>query len=126
MLGMEPSASTREVALKAKGIGMGRSYTYLIDPLVAKSLKNEEGFKDPQQLSEWVIKEMGVPDALPERFNVIVVGGETNPFWVATDFSHFQTILIDTWIPKTGIKKDARPLRMPRPVTCSDGTCGIL
>ena len=48
-----------------------------------------------------------------------------NPFWVATDFSYFQTVSIDEWIPKAGVKKDLKPLRMPEPVTCKDGSCGI-
>jgi hypothetical protein len=123
MLGMAPSKTTREVALQVKGRGM--SFTYLIDPLVAKSLKNEEGFDDPSKLSEWVVEEMNPPFKRPEMVNFIVVGGEMNPFWVATDFSYLQTVPIDPWIPKAGIKKDARPLRMPVPVTCADGTCGI-
>jgi hypothetical protein len=45
--------------------------------------------------------------------------------WVTTDFSYFQTVSIDEWIPKAGIKHDKKPLRMPVPVTCADGTCGI-
>ena len=141
-LGMAPSKTTREAALRARGIGMGMAFTYLIDPLVAKSLK-EEGYDDPSRLSEWILDEIissfkppepaGRPEPArrpefarrPEMVNFIVVGGEMNPFWVATDFSHFQTVVIDPWIPKTGIKKDARPLRMPEPVTCKDGSCGI-
>ncbi len=124
MLGMAPSPTTREVALKARGIGMGMSFTYLVDPLVAKSLK-EEGYDDPSGLSEWILDEINPPFRRPEMVNFIVVGGEMNPFWVATDFSHFQTMVIEPWIPKAGIRKDAKPLRMPEPVTCKDGSCGI-
>ena len=125
MLGMAPSETTREVALKARGIGMGMSFTYLIDPLVAKSLKNVEGYDDPSKLSEWILDELNPPMRRPEMVNFIVVGGEMNPFWVATDFSYFQTSVIDPWIPKTGIKKDDRPLRMPEPVACIESSCGI-
>jgi hypothetical protein len=57
--------------------------------------------------------------------NFIVVGGEMNPMWVTTDFSYFQSVVIDPWIPKAGIKKDARPLRMPVALVCKDGSCGI-
>ncbi|MBN2238225.1 MAG: hypothetical protein JW712_00495 [Dehalococcoidales bacterium] len=124
MLGMAPSATTREVALQIKGTGMGMSYTYLVDPLVARNLK-EEGYDDPAKMSEWVADQMNMPEKRPDAINFIVVGGEMNPFWVATDFSHFQTVSIDEWIPKAGIKKDARPLRMPVPVMCKDGSCGI-
>jgi hypothetical protein len=28
-------------------------------------------------------------------------------------------------MPKGGIRRDAKPLRMPAPVTYKDGTCGI-
>lgn len=125
MLGMAPSKTTREVALRAKGIGMGMSFTYLIDPLVAKSLKNEEGYDDPLKLSEWILDEINPRFKRPEMVNFIVVGGEMNPFWVATDFSYFQTTVIDPWIPKAGIKKDAKPFRMPEAVACKDGSCGI-
>ena len=123
MLGMAPSATTREVALQVKG--MGRSFTYLIDPLVARNLRYDERFDDPARLSDWVVKEMDLDPMRPDPVNFIVVGGEMNPFWVATDFSYFQTVSIDEWIPKAGIKKDARPLRMPEPVACKDGSCGI-
>ncbi len=123
MLGMAPTKTTREVALQVKG--MGRSYTYLIDPLVAKNLKDHEGFDDPAKLNAWVADEMKTPLRGPEAINFIVVGGEVNPFWVATDFNYMQTVPIDPWIPAAGIKKDAKPIRMPAPVTCKDGTCGL-
>jgi len=123
MLGMRPSETTREVALQVKGMGM--SFTYLIDPLVAKSLKYDEGFEDPAKLSDWVIEQLNPPMRRPDMVNFIVVGGEMNPFWVATDFSYFQSVSIDEWIPKAGITKDAKPLRMPEPVMCKDDSCGI-
>ena len=123
-LGTAPSKTTREVAIQVKGIGRGRSFTYLIDPLVVKSLE-KEGYDDPSKLSEWILDEINPPVRRPDSVNFIVVGGEMNPFWVATDFSYFQTTVIDPWIPKTGIKKDDRPLRMPEPVACTDGSCGI-
>jgi hypothetical protein len=124
MLGMRPSETTREVALQVKGMGM--SFTYLIDPLVARSLKYDEEFEDPDELSDWVLEQMNPPMRRPDMINFIVVGGEMNPFWVATDFSYFQTVSVDEWIPKGGVKKDPKPLRMPEPVTCKDGSCGIL
>jgi hypothetical protein len=48
-----------------------------------------------------------------------------NPLWLCTDFSYFQTVVIDPWIPRAGIKKDAKPWRMPVAVACKDGSCGI-
>jgi hypothetical protein len=127
MLGMAPSPTTREVALQAKGMaGMRMSYTYLIDPLVAKNLKYNEGFDDPASLSDWVVEEMDMPFKRPDAVNFIVVGGEVNPFWVATDFSYFQTVSIDEWIPKAGIKHDKKLLRMPEPIASKDDSCGIV
>ena len=102
----------------------GGAFTFVIDPLVAKSLK-EEGYDDPLKLSEWLLDEMNPRFKRPEMMNFVVVGGEMNPMWVVTDFSHFQTVVIDPWIPKAGIKKDAKPLRMPEAVMCKDGSCGI-
>ncbi len=63
------------------------------------------------------------PGDLGENF--LVAGGETNPMWVTTDFSYLQSVVIDPWIPKVGIKKDTKPLRMPAAVACADGSCGI-
>lgn len=111
-----------------KGISLGPfagSYTFVMDPLVAKRLKNEEGYDDPMELSKWLVEKMDLPSMRPEGVNFVVVGGEMNPMWLITDFSYFQTVAIAPWIPKSGIRKDERPLRMPEAVSCSDGSCGI-
>jgi hypothetical protein len=65
------------------------------------------------------------PRRSPDDLNILVVGGETNPMWITTDFTYTRSASIDQWRPKSGIRRDARPLRMPAPVTCKDGTCGI-
>ena len=65
------------------------------------------------------------PRRSPENINILVVGGETNPMWITTDFTYTRSASIDKWRPKCGIRRDARPLRMPVPVTCKDGLCGI-
>jgi len=65
------------------------------------------------------------PRRSPDDVNILVVGGETNPMWITTDFSYTQSVSIDKWTPKGGVRRDAKPLRMPAPVTCKDGTCGI-
>jgi hypothetical protein len=111
---------------KMKGGGpFAGSYTFLVDPLVAKNLRNDEGFDDPMKLSEWLVARTGNPRQGPEMVNFVVVGGETNPFWVVTDFNHFQTVPVGPWVPKSGIKKDERPLRMPSATPCADGSCGL-
>jgi len=122
MRGLGPA---RHMLEAAKGMGFrSGSFTFLIDPLAAKSLKNE-GYDDPRKLSEWITKEMNSGFMRPERVNFIVLGGETNPMFATTDFFYNRTVAIDPWIPKAGIKKDARPLRMPVAVACEDGSCGI-
>jgi hypothetical protein len=65
------------------------------------------------------------PRSSGESINIVVVGGETNPMWITTDFIHTRSVSVDHWRPKCGIRRDAQPLRMPAPVTCKDGTCGI-
>ena len=77
------------------------------------------------KLNEWLVDELNLRFRRPEMINFIVVGGEMNPMWVVTDFSHFPTVSIDEWIPKVGVKKDTKPLRMPEAVVCKDGSCGI-
>jgi hypothetical protein len=102
----------------------GGAFTFVIDPLVAKALK-AEGYADPGKLSEYMVDKLNFRMKRPEMVNFIVVGGEMNPMWITTDFSCFQTVKIDPWIPKAGIKKDAKPLRMPVAPVCKDGSCGI-
>jgi len=102
----------------------GGTFTFIMDPLVAKALK-AEGYPDPKKLSEHMVNTLNFPMRRPDMVNFIVVGGEMNPMWVTTDFFYLQTVRIDPWIPKAGVKKDARPLRMPEPVMCKDGSCGI-
>jgi hypothetical protein len=121
-MGIGPARRMQDVA---KGMSpFGGSFTFVIDPLVAKNLKND-GYDDPAKLSEWLLNEMNPRFRRPDMINFIVVGGEMNPMWVATDFAYFQTVAIDPWVPRTGIKKDAKPLRMPEAVMCKDGSCGI-
>ncbi len=48
----------------------------------------------------------------PEFINTVVVGGETNPLWLTTDFFYTQTVSIDKWRPKSGIyQEDATAAR---------------
>ncbi len=65
------------------------------------------------------------PRRSADDINFIVVGGETNPMWITTDFAYTQSVSIDNWRPKAGLRRDPKPLRMPAPVTCRDGMCGI-
>lgn len=99
------------------------SFTFVLDPLVAKNLK-DEGYTEAGQISAWLAEQMGEP-MIPERIHFIVVGGESNPLYVTTDFIYSKTCQIDKWIPKDGIRHDAVPIRMPTGRTCSDGSCGI-
>ncbi len=122
-LGMGPSQRMAEVM---KGIlSIAASCTFVIDPLAAKSLKEEQGFKSKNDLRKYLAGQANLPFLRPENINFVVVGGEWNPMWITTDFIHTQTVSIDKWIPKNGIRRDARPLRMPVAVTCADGSCGL-
>ena len=122
-MNLGPAKRMAEV-IKSIGGPFAGAFTFILDPLAAKGLKNE-GFDNPTKLSEYLLNELNPPFKRPEMYNFIVVGGEMNPMWVTTDFSYFQTVSIDPWIPKAGIKKDAKPLRMPVAVACKDGSCGI-
>jgi len=110
------------------GLGFGNA-TFILDPLVARNLE-KEGFKTKEQLGEFLaneaktIRKVGPPvDA--SRINFIVVGGEWNPVFMTADFVYVQTELIDKWIPKSGIRKDEHPIRMPAQMNCADGVCGL-
>jgi hypothetical protein len=123
-MGLGPAKRMLEV-MKSIGGPFGGAFTFVLDPLAAKNLK-KEGWDDPAKLSEWLVNELNPRFKRPEMINFIVAGGETNPMWVTTDFSYFQTVVVDPWIPRAGIRKDAKPLRMPVPVMCKDGSCGVV
>ena len=103
--------------------------TFILDPLTAKNLKEMEGFKTKEEFRQWLLDRIKKPAGpFPMRamaINLVVVGGEWNPMFTTMDFTYTQTVSIDKWIPKKGICFDAKPIRMPAPVTCKDGTCGI-
>jgi hypothetical protein len=116
------------MAAVVKGLGLGGA-TFIVDPLAAKSLKNE-GFDTKQKLAAY-LAENGKGDTPRMRpltadgINFVVVGGEWNPFWMTTDFHYVRTLSVDRWIPQNGIRKDPKPLRMPDPMNCRDGACGL-
>jgi hypothetical protein len=102
--------------------------TFVMDPLVAKNLKEQEGFETKEDFRLWLmdnLKKPAGPFMRPPTINLVVVGGEWNPMFTTTDFVYTQTVSIDNWIPKSGIRMDEKPIRMPSPVTCKDGTCGL-
>ncbi len=110
--------------------------TLLLEPLVARTLKEREGFETKEQLSRWFHENALMPaglywdyqivinyiepqarkgvepyatwlrlpeDALiprfpdPEGISVVVVGGETNAYWFAGDFSYLTSVSVDEW-----------------------------
>jgi len=114
----------------------GAGAVILMDPLVAKNLREVERFEKKEKLSEWLYQntlmtagdfwnsglvgsftlpqaQQGVEpfaswlklpkDSLIPRFlsakeiNIIVVGGETFPFWQAGDFRYETSAFVDTW-----------------------------
>jgi hypothetical protein len=105
---------------RIKTFGMMGACTFVVDPLAAKSLK-DEGWNDPGKLSEHLAQKLGTPFARPEGINFVVVGGETNPIWQTTDYVHYETASVDKWVPEGGIKLDEEPLRMPPVHECKDG-----
>jgi hypothetical protein len=102
---------------------------FVLDPLTARNLKEQEGFKTKQEFRQWLLERIKKPQGpfakMPVRIELVVVGGEWNPMFTTTDFVYTQTVSIDKWIPKKGIRFDEKPIRMPSPVTCKDGTCGL-
>ncbi|HEY96025.1 MAG TPA: hypothetical protein G4O15_13925 [Dehalococcoidia bacterium] len=110
--------------------GVGGS-TFVLDPLVARSLKDEESFETKRQLAEYLVKEAKSINPGSRRpfetshINFIVLGGEWNPIFMTADFTYIQTESVDRWIPASGIRKDEIPIRMPVQLNCMDGTCEI-
>jgi hypothetical protein len=98
------------------------TYTFVVDPLAVKALK-AEGWDDPDKLSRHLAEKSNSPFLKPEGINFVVVGGETNPIFHATDYVYYKTASVDKWTPKAGIKLDKKPLRMPAYHECEDGLC---
>ncbi len=98
------------------------TYTFVVDPLAAKSMKSE-GWDDPDKLGKWLAEKSGSPFLRPEGIHFIVVGGETNPIFQTTDYVYYKTASVDKWMPKGGIKLDEKPLRMPAYRECEDELC---
>jgi hypothetical protein len=104
--------------------------TFVLDPLTAKHLKELEGFNTKEDFRQWLLARIKKPEEafrlrLPVAINLVVVGGEWNPMFTTTDFVYTQTMSVDKWIPENGIRYDEKPIRMPSPVTCKDGSCGL-
>jgi hypothetical protein len=100
------------------GLGFGGA-TFILDPLVAKSLKMD-GFENKQQLADFIAKEAkpapgpgGYRPRSPAGINFAVIGGEWNPVFMTADFTYLQTESIDRWIPKAGIRR-THPTVCPR------------
>ena len=113
-------------------VRMGFPAAFIVDPLVAMSLKTE-GFETKQQLAGYLVKEakaagMGGRQGRPmdgKGINFIILGGEWNPMFCTTDFTYLQTEPIDKWVPKAGIKMADPFYRMPAQAICSEGVCGL-
>lgn len=133
------------VSLEMSGTGghgpranVGIDVTLLLDPLVARDLREKEGFDTKEKFSQWLVENthmsmwnykaisMGMPDALKAAqgeieppgslsrhlseaesplpllmpgnpVEIIVVGGETNPFWQVGDFRYVASASVDKW-----------------------------
>ena len=114
----------------------GTGLTLLVEPLVARALKEREGFESKAELARWFHENATMPYetywdyqlvvnyieplarkglepfasylaqqpgsqvprfADPAKINTVVVGGEKNAYWFATDFIHVTTLAIDAW-----------------------------
>jgi hypothetical protein len=126
--------------------------TIVMDPAIAKMLKENDGFATKQDFSRWLSQNAKMPagrywgydhvdwlvapqaiqgiepyatfrkakpDELiapyhdPNKINIVVVGGNTNPLWKYSEYGYMRSESVDRW-------------RAPRSeAECADGTCGI-
>jgi hypothetical protein len=114
----------------------GTGLTLLVEPLVARALKEREGFDSKEQLARWFHENSTLPYetywdyqlvvnyieplarkglepfasylaqgpgsqvprfADPDKISTLVVGGEKNAYWFASDFIHVATLPVDDW-----------------------------
>jgi hypothetical protein len=116
--------TTEGLLQRMKAFDSMGAYTFVVDPLAAKSLKSQ-GWSDPDRLSKHLAEKSKSPYLKPEGVNFVVVGGETNPIVHTTDYVYYKTASVDKWTPKSGIKLDKKPLRMPAYRECEDELCII-
>jgi hypothetical protein len=126
--------------------------TIVMDPAIAKMLKENDGFATKQDFSRWLSQNakmpagrywgydhvdwMVAPQAIqgiepyatfkkakpdeliapyhdPNKINIVVVGGNTNPLWKYSEYGYMRSESVDKWrAAKSGEE-------------CADGTCGI-
>ena len=117
------------------GINIQTAGILIMDPLVARALRKEEGFETKEKLSRWLtenvrftmwnywnampadlkkaqsgvepfaslLKRSPESDSPLELFGpdagveITVVGGRTNPFWLAGDFRYLTSASVDNW-----------------------------
>jgi hypothetical protein len=118
------------------GVPDSAALTLLLDPLVAKDLKEARGFNTKEELSQWLMKNtfktawaywacrpddlqkakegvepyaswLKLPEGalVPEPvffdpkkpIEIMVLGGQTNPFWQAGDFNYIGSASVDKW-----------------------------
>ncbi len=128
--------------------------TIVMDPDIAKNLKNKYGFSTKQDYAKWLSENIKMPadrywgfdhidwmitpmamqgiepfasfkkagpDELiapyhdPDKINLVVVGGETNPLWKYSEYGYHGSYSVDRWrsVP-SGACED-----------CKDGSCGL-
>lgn len=126
--------------------------TIIMDPLIARELKEKQGFKTKEDYSRYLAKnikmeagkywdndtvqmllgseaerkvepyytwsklkreEIIAPYHDPDQIRIVVVGGETSPLFIASDYRYLGTATIDKWLPGQG-EPD-----------CADGSCGL-
>jgi hypothetical protein len=126
--------------------------TIVMDPGIARMLKEKDGFKTKQDFSKWLSQNIRMPaerywsydhvdwlvkpEAIrgsepfatflkaqpeemiapyfdPDRINIVVVGGDTNPLWKYSEYGYMRSEPVDKWRPaKAGDE-------------CVDGSCGL-
>jgi hypothetical protein len=126
--------------------------TFVVDPAIARMLKEKDGFATKQDFSRWLSQYIKMPagrywgydhvdwlvapqaiqgiepyatflkarpDELiapfhdPNKINIVVVGGDTNPLWKYSEYGHLNSQSVDRW----------RAARSGE--ECADGTCGV-
>ncbi len=128
------------------------SVTIVMDPGVAKNLKDKYGFATKQEYSRWLSENIkmpaerywgfdhvdwmitplatkgiepfatfkkAAPDELiapyfdPEKINLVVVGGDTNPLWKYSEYMYQKSQSVDRWRAVSSCSM------------CADGSCGL-
>jgi hypothetical protein len=91
-------------------------------------MEEAEGFNTNENLCKWLADEVRPvkgPLMMPEMINIVVVGGEWNPFWITTDFFHTRPFPLTSGFPRLEFAMTNGPSECPKLLNAKTDPAGF-